>query len=92
MPKRKAKTETLTKIDPSTLKYKPPAVSQHSDDRGTRVTTTLNPVQPPLFATLPEPVFSADPSHFGENHPDDGDDNDASGGYYSTQVRALVCS
>lgn len=55
---------TLTKIDPATLRQKPPAVSQHADNSGAPVITAINPT--PLLEIPPEePVFfGADTSNF----------------------------
>lgn len=75
MGKRKAKSETLTKIDPSTLKLKPLAVSQHATGNRRRVTTTLKPIRPPLATPLPDPgIFNAEPSNFTEQDLDHGDE------------------
>lgn len=91
MAKRKLKTNTLTKIDPSVLKPKPLAVSHHATDSGIRVTTALNPVRPPLATPLLEPdIFDADPSNFAEEGSDFCDsDGDVSKGYFTAQVSRL---
>lgn len=98
MGKRKAKTGTLTKIDPRILKIKPLAVSQHSTGRGARVTTTVNPVKPPELATPPQGlIFGADPSNFTEdylgddgNDEDDDNDDNISSRYHTTRVCVLL--
>lgn len=82
--KRKAK-KTLTKIDPSTLKQRPQATSQHAADNGTRVTTTVNPIlQPPVIPGLDTFTFDADASNFDEEFLEDG--GGASRGYYVARV------
>ena len=61
---------TLTKIDPALLRQKPPAVSQHADDSGAPVTTTINPTP---FSAIPpeEPVFfGTDVPNFGDGYPE----------------------
>jgi len=77
----KRKKVTLTKIDPSTLKPKPHAVSQHAAEGGVRVTTTVKPARQP-------PDFAIDVSSFNEEHTEGNDtDEDISRGYYVARVR-----
>ena len=92
MGKRKTRSKTLTKIDPSILESKPAAVSQHAAQNGARVTATVNPIfQPPLSPVNPL-VFDLDPGNFNEEHlEDDVGDKDASRGYYVARVRAFAC-
>lgn len=92
MGKRKAKVKVLTKIDPSILKPKPQAISQHAADNGTRVTTAVKPtLRPPVLDPLLDPAtFDADVSDFdNECLEDDGDNDDISRGYYVSRVRAF---
>lgn len=83
-PKGKARLKTLTKIDPSILKPKPQAVSQHSKNDGTRVTTTIN--------RAPQPVapadFDPDVSNFIAKplEGDSSDDDGVSRSYYVARV------
>ena len=94
MGKRKGKTKTLTKIDPSILKPKLQAISQHAADNGTHVTTTVNPnLQPPVdpYHLLDPATFDADASGFdGECLEDGGDNDDVSRGYYVSRVCAFT--
>jgi len=81
---------TLTKIDPSILKQKLPAISQHATDSGSRVTTTVEPVLPPIIQDplLDPTFFGADVSDVGEgSFEDGGGDDGVSGGYYVARVR-----
>jgi len=83
MGKRKVKS-TLTKIDPSLLKPKPYAISQHAAENGERVTTNIRPAHQP-----PEdlPNFAADTSSFNEEYAEgDETDDDISRGYYVARV------
>ena len=92
MGKRKKRFDTLTKIDPSTLRPKPlAAVSQHAIDDKTRVTTSIRPVLPRPTPTPPEaPIFDADPLNFAEEYPSDGENaEDVSEGYLSAKVRSF---
>jgi len=91
MAKRKVK-KTLTKIDPSILKPKPQAISQHAADDGIRVTTTVEPVYPPvapdplLDPAILEAIFDAETSDLtGDEDFDDG----VSRGYYVARVCVL---
>ena len=86
MGKRKAKT-TLTKIDLSVLEPKQTAFSYHAAHDGTRVTTTLKPVFPPLEDDAF--LFNADLADFNEEcFEDDGDETvDTPRGYYVARVR-----
>ena len=90
--KTKNKLQTLTKIDLSTLQPKPFAVSQHAAGSGkcaATITTAINHVQP-LAAPLPELVFDVDPLNFAEEYPGDDDGGeDATRGYYVSQVSAF---
>jgi hypothetical protein len=98
MAKRKLKTGTLTKIDPSILKPKPVATSQHAGHKGARVIATVNPVRQPLppadslgFNFDLENFDSdtghpgLDPANIDEECVDDGD----SRGYYVARVRVF---
>lgn len=81
--KRKQKT-TLTKIDISSLKLKPPAVSQHADADGIRVTATVDPSRDP-----PEDPddFDADLARHTEAYLEDDDiGDDISRGFYVARV------
>ena len=84
----RVQNQTLTKIDPDSLKPKPFATSQHATSYRGRA--TLSQVQPPL-APPPEPTFfNADPLDFVEDPPgeeDSDDDNDVARGYYAASVR-----
>lgn len=75
MGKRKAKNQTLTKIDPSVLKPKPAAVSQHAACDGTCVTTAIKPPQPPV---TPEDLFdfNVNPADVGDEWFEDDDDEE----------------
>lgn len=90
MGKRKTKTTTLTKIDPSILKLKPQAVSQHATDDGTRVITAVRPIRhPPVTpdSLLDPTIFDAGVSSFYDEHSEDCDvDDGVSGGYYVSRV------
>lgn len=89
MGKRKAKN-TLTKINPGVLKYKPVAVSQHASQGGARVTTTVNPICPPSTAPPTDPFFDPDPGNFSEEcDEDDGTEEDVLREYYVSRVRAF---
>ena len=95
MKKRKSRLyrQTLTKIDPSILKPKFTAISQHATGSRGRVTTIVNPV------LSPEPtVFDTDLLTFAEKHLRDEDnndndvgdnDNDVARGYYADSVWAF---
>ena len=97
MKKRKSRLQnkTLTKIDPSILRPKPLAISQHTSSSCTPVTTTINPVQP-SFAPPSEPtLFEADPSSLaGDCLSDEGsdsnegndDEDNVARGYYAGRV------
>lgn len=88
------KAKTLTKIDPAILKPKPLGVSQHAAGHRKRVTTSVNPLRPPLAIPLPEPAnFNADPSNFAEGPLDDDDSDleDVLKEFYASQVRSF-CS
>ena len=83
MGKRKAKS-TLTKIDPSILKPKLCAISQHAAENGGRFTTTVRPTHRP-----PEdlPNFAANTSSLNEEYVEgDETDDDVSRGYYVARV------
>lgn len=83
MGKRKAKS-TLTKIDPSILKPKLCAISQHAAENGGRFTTTVRPAHRP-----PEdlPNFAANTSSFNEEYAEGNEtDDDVSRGYYVARV------
>ena len=76
---------TLTKIDPSILKPKPAAVSQHAARNGTRVTATINPLVhfPPPVDPI---VFNFDPESIDENPIAYCGEEDRTGGYYVSRV------
>lgn len=77
MGKRKKGNQVLTKIDPSALKPKPLAISQHAAQDGTRVTTTVKPVRQALPAPVDPFVFNANPADFEEElSEDDGSEED----------------
>jgi hypothetical protein len=63
MTKRKAKKTTLTNIDPSLLKPKTLAISQHATSNGARVTTPIRPAHktPPRVDPV---ILDFDPSTF----------------------------
>jgi hypothetical protein len=84
LPKGKAKLRTLTKIDPSILKPKPQAVSQHSRNDGTRITTTINHVPQPAAPAN----FDPDVSNFiaKQLEGDSTDDEGVSRSYYVARV------
>jgi hypothetical protein len=84
MGKRKTKLNTLTKIDPSVLISRPPAVSQHVTARGTRVTTTVRPGQPPVIQDPPLDSAIFD-TGIDDEHLEDGGD-DVSKAYYVSRV------
>lgn len=96
MVKRK-KIETLTKIDPRTLKPKFVAVSQHAGHNGARVTTTVNPIRVLPVSPIDPLAFDLDPAGLNgyseEEEEEDEDENeraeDASKGYYHTRVCVL---
>lgn len=90
MPGRKAKTRTLTKIDPDTLSSGARAFSQHgTSNTAARVTTTINPTPRP--ATLPEAIpFNVDPSNVvSESSGDEGNGEGGAREYYIARVRAF---
>lgn len=81
---RSAAKKTLTKIDPSALKPKPFAVSQHATRSGVRVTKTINPIRQPPVDPL---ILNLDPANFGEEPTGDAtSDEDVSRGYYVARV------
>jgi len=83
------KHATLTKIDPTILLPKPPAVSQYADDRGAPVTTAIKPTPFSLPGMPPEePVFfNADTSNFEDGYTEDEiSEEDIVGAYYATRV------
>ena len=89
MGKRKSRNKTLVttlmKIDPSTIKPKPTAVSQHATQNGMRVTAAINPV-----VQLPPPVdpivFNFDPESPDEDPVAHYEEEDCTGGYYVSRV------
>ena len=84
----KRKKTTLTKIDPSSLKAKPQAVSQHATDDGIRVTTAVNPIpDPPPFAPADLDDFTADLERLVDEYLEDDTLDDVSRGYYVARVR-----
>lgn len=88
MGKRKARNRTLTKIDLSTLKFRPAAVSQHATQSGTRVTTSITPVRQPPAPPIDSIDFDLDPTNFdGEHSEDNLAEEDVSRAYYVTRVR-----
>ena len=91
MGKRKVKkNNNFTKIDPSTLKSKPQAVSQHAANDGKRVTTTINPPPPP--PPLDPNALDRDLGNFSEeNLGDESGDDEMAREYYASQVRSLHC-
>ena len=85
MGKRKTKSKNLTKIDPSLLKPKPVAISQHVAPNGLHVTTAVNPILEHLVPLVGPLGFDFDPASFdGEHSEDDVTGED----YYAAQVHA----
>ena len=96
MTKHKSKKVTLTKIDPSILKPKPVATSQHASHTGARVIATVNPVRQPLPPAdslgfnLDLGNFDSDPGHPDLDPGNVGEecvDDDDSRAYYVARVR-----
>ena len=89
MARRRAKKTTLTNIDPSLLKPKTLAISQHETSNGTRVTTPIHPIRETPPAVDPV-VFDLDPSNFDrewfEAEADEGDSDEEES---ALRVRAL---
>ena len=86
MGKRKVRYETLTKINPSALKAKPPAISQYAALNGTRVTTVINPVRQPPVPAVDSPGFDLNPTNVDEEHTEFEGEDDISKTYYVTRV------
>ena len=94
MGKRKAKNKTLTKIDLSTLRLKPAAVSQHAAHDGTRITTAVNPVRAPRVTPSHSLAFDFGPGGLDgdfeeeeEEEEEEGEEGeDVSKGYYVARV------
>jgi hypothetical protein len=76
MGKRKSKNKTLTKIDPSILKPKLIAVSQHAAHDGARVTTTVNPARVLPVSPVDPLAFDFDPGGFNEDFEEDEEDQE----------------
>jgi len=89
-PRNKTLATTLTKIDPSILKSKPAAVSQHAARNGTRVTTAINPLVHPPPPVDPI-VFNFDPESIDESPIAYCGEEDRTGGYYVSRVRNVTC-
>jgi len=89
MPGHRTKVKTLTKINPSVLKPKLEAVSQHSAGDGKRVTTAVKPVRQPPASPHPLQdldIFCADVSGFNEEHLEDDEGDEVGRGYYVARV------
>ena len=91
MKKRKLRSQntTLTKIDPGSLRPKPFATSQHATGYRGRVTTSLDPVQPPLAPPPGPEIFEPSPLNLNEEHSSDegsDSDDDIARGYYADSV------
>lgn len=85
---RSTAKKTLTKIDPSSLKHKPFAVSQHAARSGARVTKTVNPIRHPPVPPVDPLILNFDPANFGEEPTGDTTgDEDVSREYHVAQVR-----
>ena len=87
MGKRKVKGKTLTKIDPTVLKYKPAAVSQYLEHDGTRVTNTIHPTRRPPVPSADTFGFDLDPANLNSELLEDNlVDEDTSKAYYVSRV------
>lgn len=89
MGRRKGKKTTLTKIDPSILCPKPPAVSQHADDNGVPVTTAVNPPSPSWMPTEEPDIFNPDASNYLG---DDVSEEEIAAEWHTDHVSSLVFS
>ena len=93
MAKAKVKNTTLTKINPSVLRPKPAAVSQHAALDGTRVTTAVNPVHVPPIPPTDSLAFDLD---FGDLDKDleeeEEEEADILKEYYVARVRYILPS
>ena len=92
MSKRRSKKNTLTKINPASLRPKIQATSQHAAENGTTVTTTVNPPRDlPLFEESDN--FDANPSNFNDDHfRDDANEEEVAKEYYVSRVRSFAFS
>jgi len=78
------------KIDPSILKPKLAAVSQHVAHGGACITTTINPVHQPQAPPFDPLGFDPDPANFSEEHfEDDGSEEEIAREYYMAQVHTF---
>lgn len=97
MKKRKLRSQnaTLTKIDLGSLRPKPFATSHHATGYRGRVTTSLDPVQPPLAPPPGPEFFDANPLDLTEEHSSDegiDSDDDVARGYYADSVWSFISS
>ena len=85
-----AKSTTLTKINPSVLKPKPVAVSQHAAQDGTHITKAVNPIRQPPVPLVDPLAFSLGLENFNEESTGDViNGEDISRGYYVAWVCAF---